>query len=213
MLRLQQYIELVRSQSPDKLLAAIEHAQKYLFPMRYTYPTEVDQCAGLLAFPPVSGQDAYAVADDDLYSNIWSPARWDMLADIFTQTHHQLLALPCQPLLHMALSSGLSALKTPACHSVQPSSSATPSHATSLSASVCPICSTELNELARAVPYAHHSKSHVEHDLVLLPNGRVYGKQRLEDYAGNAGLRPGEVKDLRTGDVFPSARLKKVFIT
>lgn len=78
---------------------------------------------------------------------------------------------------------------------------------------MCPICSTELNELARDVPYAHHSQSHVEHDLLMLPSGRVYARKQLEEYARKAGLPEGQVKDLRTGDVIPSEKLKKVFIT
>lgn len=150
------------------------------------------------------------------YRALYSPSRWEMLAELFTTTHNTLLALPSIPLLHMALSSGLSALKTPACHSSHPASlAAAPSHATSLSlaSSVCPICSTELNELARAVPYAHHTQSHVEHDLLLLPNDRTYGKARLEEYSRKAGLPEGQVKDLRTGQVYPVEQLKKVFIT
>lgn len=78
---------------------------------------------------------------------------------------------------------------------------------------VCPICSTELNDLARNVPYAHHTKSHVEHDLLLLPSGKVHGKERLEDQAKKAGLPPNMVKDLSTGDVYPIDALKKVYIT
>lgn len=78
---------------------------------------------------------------------------------------------------------------------------------------VCPICSTELNELARNIPYAHHTQSHVEHDLRLLPNGQVCGKARLEEQARKAGLSSDKVKDPRTGAVYPLEALKKVFIT
>lgn len=78
---------------------------------------------------------------------------------------------------------------------------------------MCPICSTELNDLARNVPYALHTKSHVEHDLVLLPNGCVYGKQRLEEYSRKAGLPDGQIKDLRNGDIFASDKAKKIFIS
>lgn len=209
MLRFQQYIELVRDRStqPTDVLA---HARKFLIPYRDTYQREVLQACGMLALPPGSAQDIPA------YTDLYSPARWEMLANLFTTTHNALLSLPPIPLLHVALSSGLSALKTPACHSSHPASAAgPPSHSTSLSlaTSVCPICSTELNELARNVPYAFHSKSHVEPDLVLLPNGRAYGKARLEEYARKAGLLDGQVKDLRTGEVFMMERVKKVYIT
>ncbi|KAI5926397.1 CTLH/CRA C-terminal to lish motif domain-containing protein [Camillea tinctor] len=208
MLRYQQYIEIVRSKARTKPNEALAHAKKYLFPYRETYPHEFRQACGLLAIPP---GDARSV-----YSELYSQARWEMLADLFTSTHNTLLSLPPVPLLHVALSLGLSALKTPACHSIHPASTAgAPSHSTSmlLAASVCPICSTELNELARNVPYANHSKSHVEPDLLMLPNGRAYGKARLEEYARKAGLLDGQVKDLRTGEIFSMDRLKKVYIS
>jgi macrophage erythroblast attacher len=133
------------------------------------------------------------------------------------QTHNTLLSLPSVPLLHIALSAGLSALKTPSCHSSHPHSSAassiSPTSSSSLTTSVCPICSTELNDLARNVPYAHHTKSHVESDLVLLPNGCVYGLERLKEYSRKAGLDEGVVKDLRNGEIFDVETVKKVYIS
>lgn len=92
-------------------------------------------------------------------------------------------------------------------------SSISPTSSSSITTSVCPICSTELNDLARNVPYAHHGKSHVESDLVLLPNGCVYGRQRLEEYSRKAGLEDGVVKDLRSGEIFPIDSLSKVYIS
>jgi macrophage erythroblast attacher len=128
------------------------------------------------------------------------------------QTHNALLSLPSVPLLHIALSAGLSALKTPSCHSSH-ISSISPTSSSSITTSVCPICSTELNGLARNVPYAHHTKSHVESDLVLLPNGCVYGLQRLEEYSRKAALHPGLIKDLRNGEIFEVDTVKKVYIS
>ncbi|KAI0166334.1 CTLH/CRA C-terminal to lish motif domain-containing protein [Xylariaceae sp. FL1272] len=209
MLRYQQYIEIVRQRGHTKPDEALIHARKYLFPYRDTYHEEVLQACGLLGMSPDSADLIPA------YKKLYAPARWEMLANLFTTTHNTLLGLTPIPLLHVALSSGLSALKTPACHSKHPNSAAAPSHHTSLSlaTSVCPICSTELNELARNVPHALHSKSHVEPDLLLLPNNRAYGKARLEEYAKKAGLLEGQVKDLRTGEVYSMDRLKKVYIT
>lgn len=204
MLRFQQYIELVRSQSPTKLTEAIAHAKKHLIPYRNTFNDEVKQACGLLAFPPDTPGTAYA--------ELYKPTRWNDLAILFTTTHNKLLALPSIPLLHVAMSAGLSALKTPACHSSTSHQHETAS-VTTLGHGVCPICSTELHELARNVPYAHHTKSHVEHDLLLLPNGNVYGKERLELQAKKSGLSTGQVKDLRTGEVYSSSLLKRVYIT
>ena len=80
--------------------------------------------------------------------------------------------------------------------------------------SVCPICSTELNELARPMPYAHHTKSYVENDPVVLPNGRIYGRERLLEMSKKARyLAEGKVKDPLTREVFDIDDLKKVYIS
>ena len=63
------------------------------------------------------------------------------------------------------------------------------------------------------MPYAHHSKSYVEGDPVVLPNGRVYGKARLMDISKNIGaVESGKVKDPTTGEVFDEKEMKKVYI-
>lgn len=246
MLRFQQYIELIRAYTPSKRLEAIAHSRKHLLPYRETYPTEVSQACGLLAYPPIYNFDPHTgepnpsnaglfplprnpVSNFDgqtgkplrkdyhqtpgKYVSLYSSQRWKDLADLFVSTHNALLALPSTPLLHVALSSGLSALKTPACHSNTKHSTAAGYNTGNKHTTVCPICSTELNQLAKAVPYAHHSKSHVEHDLYVLPNDRVYGEARLLEYAAKSGLPATLVKDLVTGDVYPWEQLKKVFIT
>jgi macrophage erythroblast attacher len=67
--------------------------------------------------------------------------------------------------------------------------------ATSLTTAVCPICSEELNQLATRVPFAHHTKSNVEHDPVVLPNGRIYGRERLMRLNEKLGTPEGFVRD------------------
>ncbi|KAJ5443597.1 uncharacterized protein N7458_007469 [Penicillium daleae] len=201
-LRLQQYIEMVRTQDPSKKIDAINHARKYLVSNQDPDSKEIQRAAGMLVF----AQDTRA----EPYKTFFSHDRWKFLSDLFIQTHHELLSLPSQPLLHIALSAGLSALKTPLCHSAYTSSS---SNSQSTTTSVCPICSTELNELARRMPYAHHSKSYVEGDPIVLPNGRVYGKARLLDISKNVGsVESGKVKDPTTGEVFDESEMKKVYI-
>ncbi|KAK6433934.1 GID complex subunit containing RING finger motif [Oleoguttula sp. CCFEE 5521] len=201
-LRLQQFIELARTGDTAKLMEAVVHARKHF---------SGDQVAkfglqagGLIAYGP----DTFV----EPYHSLYSPARYPHLASLFTQTHHALFSLPPTPLLHTALSAGLSALKTPACHSA---------HALATSANtgapVCPICSTELNELARSVPYAHHTKSHVEEDPVVLPNGRVFGRERLRVLNEKLGTKRGWVRDptvLDKGAVeWEEGSLRKVFIS
>lgn len=139
---------------------------------------------------------------------MYSTDRYTHLATIFFRTHHELFSLPPKPLLHIALSVGLSALKTPSCHS-QYALHNTQNTGTS----VCPICSTELNDLARNVPYAHHTKSYIEDDPVVLPNGRVYGRERLRVLNEKLGTAVGKVKDPASGAEYEDGQVKKVFIS
>ncbi|KAB8241267.1 putative negative regulation of gluconeogenesis [Aspergillus flavus] len=201
-LRLQQYIEMVRTGDKGKLVEAMIHAKRFLSPYIDSQSTEIHRAAGLLAFP----RDTMA----EPYKSMYAPDRWSYLSDLFVRTHHELLSLPSRPLLHIALSAGLSALKTPSCHSAYTSSS---SNSLSTTTSVCPICSTELHELARNMPYAHHTKSYVESDPIVLPNGRIYGQQRLLEMSKKVGcVEVGKVKDPTTGEVFEENELKKVYI-
>lgn len=221
-LRLQQYIELVRAGTIAKKLEARSHAQQHLIPHASSRPEAIMQAAGLLA----QERDTQA----EPYRTLFAPSRWHHLSNLFIETHHTLLSLPVQPLLHAALSAGLSALKTPACHSAyNPASSSTPGHARiATNTSLCPICSMELNDLARNVPYAHHTTSFVESDPVVLPNGRIYGRARLEELqrklamSGQGGGdgdmhdlqigKGGMVRDPTTGESFPWNQVKKVYI-
>ncbi|KAF3938670.1 hypothetical protein ABW19_dt0206195 [Dactylella cylindrospora] len=197
-LRLQQYIELVRAR---KLGEAVVYARKHLSGNFESHKDEFHRASCMLAFPPDRPGP---------YKDLYAESRWDHLVKTFVTTHHNLFNIPQGPLLHVALSAGLSALKTPSCHSTLPSSrSNTASSVTSL----CPICSTELNDLAVHVPYGHHTTSWVEHDLVVLPNGRVYGTRRLEELAAKLGLEDGRVKDPITGEEWDAGEVRKVFIS
>lgn len=61
MLRFQQYIEMVRTQEEPKLVASIAHAKKFLLPFKDSYPKEMQQAWGLLAFTPDTAPAAYSV--------------------------------------------------------------------------------------------------------------------------------------------------------
>ena len=211
-LRVQQYIELVRHGTTQKRMEAMAHAQKYLAPYSGTKSDSFLEAAGLLVQPANTKIPPYVY--------LFSAERWQKLSELFVQTQLSLLSLPYRPSLHVALSAGLSALKTPACHSqYNPASSSTPGEATlSNMTSLCPICSMELNELAREVPYAHHTKSYVENDPIVLPNGRIYGRERLEELqrklAGGVGeIGEGEVRDPSTGEKFSWDEVRKVYIS
>ncbi|EMD92565.1 hypothetical protein COCC4DRAFT_189886 [Bipolaris maydis ATCC 48331] len=205
-LRLQQYIELVRQGHEAglkaKLVEARAHAKKYLSASGDF--TLMRQAAGMLAYRPWDEVEPYA--------SLYSPSRWSYLADLFVSTHHTLYSLPPRPLLHIALSAGLSALKTPACHSEYIPSA---TNAASSATTVCPICSAELKELARNVPYALHTKSIVEDAPVVLPNGRIYGSERLRIFNEKVGTEPGWVRDPvagLTGEKWKESEVRKVYI-
>lgn len=63
------------------------------------------------------------------------------------------------------------------------------------------------------MPYAHHVKSSVENDPVLLPNGRIYGLKRLEEISTKLGLSAGKVRDPTTGEEWEESQVRKVFIS
>ena len=66
------------------------------------------------------------------------------------------------------------------------------------------------------MPYANHTMSYVESDPVVLPNGRIYGQQRLLEMGrkivGSTEAAANKVKDPTTGEVFDIKDMKKVFI-
>jgi len=197
-LRLQQFIELVRE---EKHKEAMTHSKKFLAPHSDTHFEQIRKAAGLLAILPSTQCPRYKA--------LYSSSRWSFLAETFVKTHHTLYGLPPQPLIHTALSAGLSALKTPFCHSKD---ARITSNSASSTTSLCPICSTELNELARHVPYAHHGRSSVEPDPVMLPNGRVYGRERIEVLASKLNLKAGMIRDPTTGEDFKACEMQKVYI-
>ena len=134
---------------------------------------------------------------------------WQQLANSFVLAHHTLYNVPAGPVLHIALSAGLSALKTPSCYSnvCRPSMN----FYSDIPAALCPICSPELNALARNVPYAQHVRNIVD-DPVALPNGRVYSQTNLEAWGTKQGLARGKVRDPLTLEEWDISALRKVYV-
>jgi len=48
---------------------------------------------------------------------------------------------------------------------------------------------------------------------MVLPNGRIYGNERLVQFSSKAGIPPERVKDPTTGEIYSKAAVRKVFIT
>ncbi|KAJ1826268.1 GID complex subunit containing RING finger motif [Coemansia sp. RSA 2703] len=143
---------------------------------------------------------------------MFDQSRWQTLADSFRAVIFQLYNLPAQPLLHLLLQTGLSALKTPACVSTEPSE-----HNRN-----CPVCQTEtLGKLAHDLPLSHHVNSNLvcritgekmdeDNPPMRLPNGYVYSQASLNDMAAKLD---GKVKCPRTGQTFKLSEATKLFIS
>ncbi|CCF50088.1 hypothetical protein NDA11_000191 [Ustilago hordei] len=240
-LRLQEFVELTRNRSGESLKEAISYARRHLLPLvTAKTPTgagggdekeaeyeklaseairrEVSRAIGLLACGPNSWP----------YADLYSLNRWSMLRESFRAAALQIHSLPPQPILHIALSAGLSSLKLPQCYTHLKDGAEEGGGGGNVD---CPICDQAgLGKLASEVPWSHHQNSTLvcsksgrimdENDPPLaLSNGRVYAQstliELLEAAGGGGGGEGGEaqVKCPRTGDKCRSEELRKVFIS
>ncbi|TEB34170.1 macrophage erythroblast attacher isoform 1 [Coprinellus micaceus] len=203
-LRLQEYIELCRAR---RLKEAISYSQKYLSPWAETQLPQIYKASGLLGFPETTACRQY--------KRLYDRSRWDTLIRSFRLAIYNLNSIPTEPLLHLALYAGLTALKLPACY--DPTTKNVD----------CPVCDSSgdialgLGKLAEEVPFSHHSNSTIvcritgkimneDNPPMTLPNGQVYSREALEDMAAR---NDGEVTCPRTNLVVNFSELKKVFIS
>ncbi|KAJ1753325.1 GID complex subunit containing RING finger motif [Coemansia sp. RSA 1821] len=199
-LRLQEFIEYIRQrQNP----AAIAYAKKHLIAWSDTQMPRIQRAMTLLAFSPETMCPPYRSMFDE--------ARWDQLACEFRSVIFCLFNLPPQPLLHLLLQTGLSALKTPACvsdDSVEHNRN-------------CPVCQADtLGKLARDLPLSHHVNSNLvcrisgekmdeNNPPMRLPNGYVYSFNSLSEMAA----KHGKIRCPRTNESFILNEAKKLFIS
>ncbi|PVG01414.1 hypothetical protein CPB86DRAFT_102892, partial [Serendipita vermifera] len=123
---------------------------------------------------------------------------------------YELHSLPSEPLLHYALSAGLTALKVPACydatcHNID-----------------CPVCDSQgLGVLAKEVPFSHHANSTIvcritgkimneDNPPLAFSNGNVYSSEAMQEMAKNHN---GIVTCPRSGQQQPIETLRKVFVS
>lgn len=204
-LRLQEFIEQVRDRSPASLQSAVQYARKYLLPWMHAGDPAQDPSAvswtskspktghalhlSKAEMPHLQQQAQRAMGllasgpDSWCYADLYDPQRWKMLRDAFRAIALRVYDLPSTPLIHIALSAGLSSFKSHSCYpkklrdhtaSAQDdygsqASSLFLSEADVSSPSLtavddrhpdCPICHTAgLGTLAREVPYSHHGNS------------------------------------------------------
>ncbi|KAG2439978.1 hypothetical protein HXX76_004096 [Chlamydomonas incerta] len=185
-LRLQQFIELVRS-GPGQRGAAIAHARSHLAPwvagaaagagaaappQQQQYMVELQRAVATLAFPAAARERMPA------YKALFEESAWRGLADLFLRDLYRLHSLTPESLLTVYLQAGLSALKTPA--SGAPGGSRED-----------PLRLPAFQRLAAHLPFAKHMHSKlvcaVTKELMsdanpplLLPNGYVYSTRGIE---------------------------------
>lgn len=247
-LRLQEFVELTRTRRPESLKEAIAYARRHLLPMvsasSCTSKPSIGTSSSTLS-------DAPSAMDKELeydrlaaeamhrqisramallacgpaswaYADLYSLARWSMLRDSFRACALQIHSLPPQPILHIALSAGLSSLKLPQCYTRQASGQMDER------ASVdCPICDeTGLGKLATEVPWSHHQNSTLvcsysgklmDHNdpPLALANGRVYAQSTVLELVKCAHHTHAiqTIKCPRTAEVCRVDEIRKVFIS
>lgn len=197
-LRLQEYIGLVRSRTPASIHQAMVYARKYILPWVHYDEGESGADADAAQTPSlghVQRQARRALGllavgpESRCYRDLYSPTRWHTLRDAFRESAWKVYGLPPLPLLHVALSVGLSSLKTRACALPGAETSAARTSHDSNRHPDCPVCDpTRLGELARQVPFNHHDQSRLicritgkvmddTNPPMCLPNGHVYSDE------------------------------------
>ena len=202
-LRMQEYVELVRSQD---LRQAITYARQYLAPWAEQYPKQVQRLAALLAFKP----DTTCLS----YASLFEDQRWSTLLSLFKSELYRLHSLPPASSLQIHLQAGLSALKTPQSYSVALDGQK------GKPGSKDPLHVAAFRHLASDLPFAKHVHSKLicaltgevmtEHNPPMaLPNGYTYSKGGLEAMAAANG---GVVTCPHTGASYQLSDLRRVFI-
>ncbi|CAH8359200.1 unnamed protein product [Eruca vesicaria subsp. sativa] len=197
-LRLQEFIELVRSNSYKQ---AIFYARKHLTPWGATHMNELQHVLATLAFKSTTECPKYKVA-------LFEPQQWDVLVHHFKQEFCKLYGMTMEPLLNIYLQAGLSALKTP--YSFEEGCTKED-----------PLSQENFRKLALHLPYSkqEHSKlvcyiskeiMDTENPPQVLPNGYVYSTKALKEMADK---NKGEIKCPRTGFVCNHTDLVKAYIS
>lgn len=208
--RLQRFIELIKSK---KLCQAIAFAKAHFGTWANEHPARLQLAAALLAFPEFTNGSPYSL--------LLSDDRWEYLASLFTSNFTAVHNIPSVPLLHALLAAGLSSLKTPLCY--LDANDDNPLALQSQTVKQCPVCTPCLNDLGKALPYAHITQSAIVDSLtgegldsdncpVAFPNGRVYGIQSLISWNEANGTREGFLRDPYSGKEFPFQLLRKVYV-
>ena len=141
-LRLQEFIELARVRTPESLQEAILHARRHLMPYCVDTPPPTAETekqdpgawfdyasAHLLKSKVYRAMGLLACkAGGWTYEDLYNEGRWLTLRETFRACALEIHSLPPQPVIHIALSAGLSTLKLPACYSHEKKGDAAAQH-------------------------------------------------------------------------------------
>ncbi|KAJ3346175.1 GID complex subunit containing RING finger motif [Kappamyces sp. JEL0680] len=197
-LRLQEYIELVRER---KILPAIQYSKKYLVSWSDTHLKEIQQASGLLAFEPTT--------ECHVYKALFDGSRWQQLIEALKIDIFTLNSLTKQPMLHLTLQAGLTALKTHSCYNLQDKNVN------------CPVCASDsFGILAEPLPNAHHVNSALvcrisgkmmdeSNPPLVLPNGYVYSTLALKEMQE----RDGMILCPRSNNTYSLSETRKAYIS
>jgi len=111
-----------------------------------------------------------------MLQRLYDDSRWVNLIQAFRLAIYNLNSLPTEPLLNLALYSGLASLKLRSCN-----------HKPSRNVD-CPVCDSSINTLAEEVPYSHHANSTIvcrisgkimdeDNMPMAFPSGHVYSRE------------------------------------
>lgn len=210
-LRLQAFVShVIAGRSAD----AIAYAQSTF--LQYTqmggeWAERVRHAMGFLVF--------LGSADSPVSQQFVGEERYRFLVEEFHRLFFTLYGLPENPLLSIAVVSGLHALSTPSCHYHSSGTHSLPA-AHSLTQLDCPACNSELQSVLRSVPLSNRPTSSLvcpltrkpidEHNPPMaLPNGQVYSRAAIEQGSKNSA---DQFVDPKTGQHFPLTDIRRVFI-
>ena len=173
-LRLQQFIELVRlRQQPDALSFARERLGVFAGEPNYAHDYQIAMATLAMPEPEESGVPEYAA--------LFSPQRWQGLADQFQQDLRRAYGMHANGMLEVNVKAGLCALKTRACGSQAPGNGRS---------AQCPMCTPLGEALGKQLPYPLRPRSSLicpvtqqlmneDNPPMMLPGGQVCSMRAL----------------------------------
>lgn len=126
----------------------------------------------------------------NIYKPLLSNDRWSKLNDCFLKVYYSIYGLSINDPLLIYLSLGISSLKTKDCYSkTSLSNNNTINNSTEINSFInsnfltnkCPICNNKnFKKISKHLPFAHHIKSILFDNPIILPNGNIYDKFKLK---------------------------------